>query len=182
MQLPTTSSIEWPHSFRLGAAYSMLEGTLLLAVDVQYSMFAEANRDGCAPGTSNCLAIIQLYPSGPKLTVTPLDWVDSFAVGAGAEYLAHPHVPLRIGYGLVRTQTGDAAASYFFVPPGLAQSVHAGIGWKGARWSFDAGAYYEAAAKTVYEDTIANPGRYAAHAVAMSLTATFHIEREEEVP
>jgi long-subunit fatty acid transport protein len=170
MSLPTTSSIAWPHQLRLGAALSLLENRLLVAVDGSYAMFSDSTQQ---------LVIVQQYPSGPQSTTTPLDWIDSFGVGLGVEYRVVPQVPLRAGYTVGRSNTGENAASYFFVPPGIAQTFHAGAGLRLDRWAFDLGVYYESTARDVPNDTIANPGRYAVRGVAGSLSVTFHVEREE---
>jgi long-subunit fatty acid transport protein len=170
MSLSTTSSIAWPHTFRVGAALSLLHDSLLVAVDGSYSMFSDATQQ---------LVLVQQYTSGPQTTTTPLDWIDSFGVGVGVEYRVVPQVPVRVGYTIGRSSTGENAASYFFVPPGVAQTFHMGAGVRLERWAFDLGAYYENTARDVPNDTIANPGRYAVRGVAASLSATFHIEREE---
>jgi long-subunit fatty acid transport protein len=170
MSMPTSSSIAWPHMFRLGAALSLLDDRLLVAVDGSYAMFSDSTQQ---------LVIVQQYASGPQSTTTPLDWIDSFGVGVGVEYRVVPQVPARVGYTVGRSNTGENAASYFFVPPGVAQTFHAGAGLRLDRWAFDLGAYYESQARDVPNDQIANPGRYAVRGVAASLSATFHIEREE---
>jgi long-subunit fatty acid transport protein len=171
MSLPTTSSLAWPHSFRLGAAVSAPGDRLLFAADASYSMFSDATQ---------ALVVTERYPAGPRSTTQPLDWVDSYALGFGVEWRVVPRVPLRLGYGLTKSRTRDDAASYFFVPPGFASSFHAGAGLRAGAWDLDVGGYYESAAKDVPNDAIANPGRYAVHGYAASFSATFHIEPEEE--
>jgi long-subunit fatty acid transport protein len=170
MSLPTTSSIAWPHQFRAGAALSLLDGALLCAVDGTYSMFSDSTQQ---------LAIVEQYPAGPQTTTQPLDWVDAFGVGLGVQYRIVPQLALRIGTSVGRSSTGERAAAYFFVPPGIAQTFHAGAGLRLDRWAFDVGAYYESHSRDVPDDTIANPGRYAVHGAAASVSATYHVEREE---
>jgi long-subunit fatty acid transport protein len=170
MSLPTTSSICWPHQFRLGAAVSALDDRLLVAADAGYSMFSDSTQE---------LVVNEQTSNGAQTTKVPLDWVDSWSVSAGVEYLVHPLVPLRLGYGFGRTQTGSVAASYFFAPPGIAQRVHAGVGLRLARWDLGVGAYYETVEASVPNDSIANPGHYAMHGVAVALSATFRIDRAD---
>jgi hypothetical protein len=152
-------------------ALSLLDGALLVAVDATYAMFGESTQT---------LLVTQRYASGPATSTIPLDWVDSYTVGVGLEYLVAPRVPVRVGYGAGISSSGEHAASYFFVPPGFTQTFHAGVGLRLARWAFDLGAYYEDTAKDVQSDAIANPGRYSIRGAAASVSATFHIEPEEE--
>jgi long-chain fatty acid transport protein len=166
---PTTSSIDWPHQLRFGAAWSTDDGALLVAVDALYAAFSDATQD---------VVLTQQYPSGPKTLDEPLDWRDSFGLGVGAQYVALRRVPIRIGYSLVRSQTRDDAASYFSLPPGLLHGFHAGAGVNVARWSVDLGGFYQGSAHDVPVNTIANPGRFAARVVAVALSATFRIEKD----
>ncbi len=169
--LPTTTTLAWPHMFRAGAALSLLHDSLLIAADVSYAMFSDSTQ----------ALVITTQPSSgaPTTQTSPLDWIDSYGVGLGVQYLVHPMVPVRIGYSAGRSNTGDQAASYFFAPPGFVQTFHAGVGLRLERWDFDLGAYYESAAVNVQTDTIANTGRYSIQGVATSLSATFHIGREK---
>jgi long-chain fatty acid transport protein len=170
LSMPTTSSFAWPHSFRAGAALSLLGDSLLVAADFSYALYSYATQ---------ALYITQETPTGPTTAVAPLDWIDAYAIGLGVEYALTPAVPVRLGYAFGRSKTADQAASYFVSPPGFAQTFHAGIGLRLPRWSFDLGAYIEDRSQDVPIDTIANSGRYAIRGVAASLSATFHIEREE---
>jgi long-chain fatty acid transport protein len=170
--LPTSTTLAWPHMFRAGAALSLLHDSLLLAADVSYAMFSDSTQS---------LVIATQPSSGPPTSQTsPLDWVNSYAVGLGVQYLVNPMVPVRLGYSAGRSNTGEDAASYFFAPPGFVQTFHAGVGLRLERWDFDLGAYYESAAVNVQTDSIANTGRYSIQGIATSLSATFHIERKEQ--
>jgi hypothetical protein len=149
----------------LGAAWSALDRRLLVAMDLAYSMYANATQD---------LTIVEQYPTGAKTTTAPLDWIDSYAAGLGVEGRVHELVALRAGYGITRSRTAPDAASYFFSPPGWLHSFHAGAGLRLANWDFDLGGYYEFGSKEVDPNRIANPGRYAIHGFAGVLSITFH--------
>jgi long-subunit fatty acid transport protein len=166
MSIPTSTYIAWPHEFRAGAALSLLDDRLLLAVDGTCVLYSDSTQE---------LAIREDYASGPSTATAPLDWIDYFGAGVGVEYRVHPKVPLRVGYGIARSKTAPDAASYFFSPPGLLQSFHAGVGLRLEQWSFDLAGYYEAGATNVNNDRIANPGRYAIHGEAIAVSATLHL-------
>jgi long-subunit fatty acid transport protein len=166
MTIPTTSSIAWPHMFRAGAAYSLFDDALLLALDASYAVYSDATQE---------LAITESYATGPKTTSATLGWIDAFGAGVGAEYRVRPYLPVRVGYGITRSRTAPDLASYFFSPPGVLHSFHAGAGVRLDRWEIDMGAYYEGAARDIATSRIANPGRYAIHGVAGALSVSFRM-------
>jgi long-subunit fatty acid transport protein len=165
MTLPTTSAIAWPHQFRAGAALALLDDALLVALDASYAMYSDATQE---------LVIVDQYATGPKTTTSTLGWLDAYGAGVGVEGRIGRWA-VRGGWGIARSRTAPDLASYFFAPPGLLQSFHVGGGLRLERWSVDLGGYYEAAARNVDVDRIANPGRYAIHGFAGALSVTLHM-------
>jgi long-subunit fatty acid transport protein len=157
-----SSKFSFPHSFRLGAAYDVIPDKLTVAMDFRYLFYAESNKD------------LVVHSSQPD-QVQSLNWIDSFAVGAGLEYFASPMIPVRAGYVLTQSATPKDRAGLFFVPPGLIHSLHAGFGVKLPTLDLDLGGYYAFGGADVTDSPNGPPGHYGIKTYVASLSATYHL-------
>jgi len=164
---PTTSQLSIPHSLRGGVALSLLDDTLLLAVDGQWTNFSSSWQK---------LVVVEQQPNtAPSTSTEQLNWIDAFLFQVGAEYRVHPMVPLRVGYEIERSQVSSQSAYYFFPPPGVIQAVHVGAGLiLPPHLNFDLGAYYEFGGQEDDVTKQGNPGYYGLKGIAVVLSATVH--------
>jgi long-chain fatty acid transport protein len=157
-----SSKFSFPHSFRLGGAYDIIPGKLTVAMDFRYLLHSESNKE------------IVIKSSQPD-QVQPLNWINSFAVGAGIEYFASPMIPVRAGYVLTQSATPKDHAGLFFLPPGFIHSVHAGFGVKLPNLDLDLGGYYGFGGSDVSNSVNGPPGHYATKTYVASLSASYHM-------
>jgi len=157
-----SSKFSFPHSFRLGGAYDIIAEKLTVALDFRYLLYAESNKE------------IVIHSSQPDQVQT-LDWINTFAVGAGVEYFASPKIPVRAGYVLTQSATPKDHAGLFFVPPGLIHSLHAGLGVKLQNLDLDLGGYYAFGGSDVSDSSNGPPGHYGMKTYVGSLSASYHL-------
>jgi len=163
-ELETTSEFAFPHAFKLGAAFEILEDSLILAVESRYLMHAEANEQ-----------IVTETPMGE--TVQALEWEDSISFGLGVEYFALPILPLRAGYLVTMSATPEERPAPFFPAPGPLQSVHLGAGVRLPSIDLDLGGFYSWGGKDVANPADAPavpPGEYTMQVAAISASVTYH--------
>lgn len=165
------SSMEFavPHIFKLGVAQELLEGQLLLALDLRYALYAEANES---------LIIETEVPGvGQQQEEIPLDWKNSVGAHLGAEFRPEPSgLGVRAGYSLARSATPDATAQPVMPPPGLHHAVHVGAGWSTPQLDLDLGGYYLFGGKHAEPDALpagSRDGDYRFNAILGSLSLTY---------
>jgi long-subunit fatty acid transport protein len=165
---PFTVESEWstPHSFGLGAAFSVLPQQLLISTDVRYALLDNAvdNMD---------MTISMQGQPTPMQSALTLQWKNSFSWGTGAEYRVAKFVPLRAGYCLTTSATKEEYAVALGLAPGLLHSVHAGAGVELADFAIDLGAAYSFASSEVTNSVNGPPGTYSSNSILFSLSATY---------
>ncbi len=160
------SSFRLPDSFRLGVALWLLEGKLMIAMDLKYLAFSETNRF--------MIDTIQ-FPTGDAERKMDLAWKDVFAGHLGVEYYVHPMVPIRLGYSLSPSATPKDRTAFFTTQPGLLHGVHGGVGLEWEHWCVDLGGYYSFNTDgQVTNSTNGLPGEYKTGSFLFALSGSFH--------
>jgi long-chain fatty acid transport protein len=165
---PLTVESEWstPHSFGLGAAFSVLPQELLISTDVRYALLDEA--------VDNMEMTISMEgQSTPMESALTLQWKNSFVWSTGAEYRVMKQVPLRAGYCLTTSATKEEYAVALGAAPGLLHSLHAGAGVEIADFAIDLGAAYGFVSSEVENSVNGPPGTYSSTSLLFSLSATY---------
>jgi long-chain fatty acid transport protein len=159
-----------PHRFRLGASYSPGGTSLMLAADVKYLLYADANES---------IDTTIETPAGNLTVSQRLEWENVLAFGLGAEYWIVPEFAVRGGYSLSQSATPDHTATPFTASPGMIHTGHLGAGLKLSSLELDLGGLYSLASKEVEGDPSAPPpggpvpGSYDMDVLLVSLSATY---------
>jgi long-chain fatty acid transport protein len=160
--IDTTSEFSFPHAFKIGGAYEIIDDTLLVAADVKYLLHAEANKE----------TVIKT-PVGNTTQV--LDWKDSISAGLGVEYVVNALIPVRAGYRLTTSATPKDRPGPFFTPPGVLHSVHAGVGLKLQHIDVDVGGLYAWGKEdATAPKPPALPGTYSMKTIMGAASVTYH--------
>jgi long-chain fatty acid transport protein len=112
----TKVEYELPHSIRIGAAFSCLDGDLTFAADFSYWMYSRSHED--------------------------YGWRDAVTLNVGAEYWLNEVVPVRLGTFIGRSATSEAAANPFVPAEGPTLGVSVGSGIRMGGWNVDLGAAF----------------------------------------
>jgi long-subunit fatty acid transport protein len=112
----TKVEYELPHSIRIGAAFSFLDGDLTFAADFSYWMYSRSHED--------------------------YGWRDAVTLNVGAEYWLNEVVPVRLGTFIGRSATSEAAANPFVPAEGPTLGVSVGSGIRMGGWNVDLGAAF----------------------------------------
>ncbi|HQP34990.1 MAG TPA: outer membrane protein transport protein [Polyangiaceae bacterium] len=165
---PASMDLPMPHNWGMGAAQELLGKRLLLVAEIKRSLYAEANK--------SFVTTIQT-PMGDQKMVIPLDWNNTWTVGAGAEYWLTTTWAARIGYSAAQSATPEKRPSYYLPPPALMHTLHFGAGVKLGQFDIDAGGFYSfggkdlTPAQTSPQDP--NPGRYESTFLMGALSVTW---------
>ncbi|HEY2407636.1 MAG TPA: outer membrane protein transport protein [Polyangiaceae bacterium] len=157
-----SSKFSFPHSFRVGFAYDVIPDKLTVALDLRYLLYSESNKE------------IVIHSSQGDQTQT-LNWINTFAVGGGLEYVVSDMIPVRAGYVLTQSATPKDHAGFFFVPPGLIHSIHAGVGVKLSKLELDLGGYYAFGGSDVDNTPNGYPGHYGMKTYVGSLSVNYRM-------
>lgn len=165
---PFNVESEWstPHSFGLGAAFSVLPQRLLIATDVRYALYDEAVDD-------MNMEISMAGQSMPMESALTLQWQDSFVWSTGAEYRVTSFMPVRAGYCLTTSATQKNYAVALGPAPGILHSLHVGGGVEIADFAIDLGAMYGFVSSEVDSTVNGPPGTYTSNSILISLSATY---------
>jgi long-subunit fatty acid transport protein len=169
MKFDTTSNFNSPNRFRLGASISPPGVPLLVAADIKYLMYADANRS---------LDMTVNTPMGALTTTQRLDWKNTLAVGLGVEYTIASVVAARGGYSLTQSATPDSTANPFTPPPGVLHGIHLGAGLKLPMLDLDAGGVYAFGGKNISgspANMMVIPGEYKLTTLIFAVSATYHM-------
>jgi long-chain fatty acid transport protein len=169
MKFDTKSAFNSPNRFRLGASISPPGVPLLVAADIKYLMYADANQTSDVTITT---------PMGTQTTTQRLDWKNTLGFGLGVEYKVSPMVPVRVGYSLGQSATPESTANPFTPPPGAIQGIHLGFGLKLPMIDLDAGGMYAFASRTIDpspSNMMVLPGEYKLTTLMFSVSATYHM-------
>ena len=168
MKFDTKSGFNSPNRFRLGASIAPPGTGLLVAADIKYMMFADANQT---------LDTTITTPMGASTTTQRLDWKNTLSFGFGVEYKVAPIVPVRVGYSLSQSATPESTANPFAPPPGGIHGVHLGFGVKLPMMDLDAGGMYAIVNRTIDRppNMMVLPGEYKMTTLLFSLSATYHM-------
>jgi long-subunit fatty acid transport protein len=167
--LDTQSSFTSPHTFRVGAALTVLEDKLLLAADFKYLMYAEAWKQTVVTTT--------MTGKAPSSNVRPTYWKDAYNIQLGAEFKAGDILRPRAGYIMATSATNPEYAQQFMAPPGVSHLVSAGLGFKVLdSLNIDVSAAYVVLQSRIETATQYNGGVgiYGSHAGEFSLSGTYH--------
>ena len=141
-----------PHTFKLAVAGWLVRHKLLLALDLKYLLFKEANKE---------LVLTTETPLGPQTSTLPLGWKNVLSANCGAELMLDERFAIRAGYTVSQSATPADNAAYFTPPPGLLQAVHLGAGVHLPSWDLDVGGHYAfGSAHGESPDPRTNPGQY----------------------
>ena len=168
-KMDATSSFGSPDRFKLGISQSLLDKRLLVAADVKYLLYSATNKSA---------DITTMTPVGAATAPQPLDWKNVFAFGLGAEYWTLPTFAVRAGYSITQSATPESTASPFTPPPGVLQSVHAGVGMRLEAVDLDLGGFYMFASTHIAADPnhpTVMPGDYKLSTLLAALSATYHM-------
>lgn len=167
VELPTETSFASPHQFKIGIAQAVLARRLLLALDLKYCLYREANRQQVTTVT---------LPDGSSATQTvELDWENTMALFTGAEYrFAKTGPAVRLGYSLSQSATPEERANPVMAPPDLIHAVHAGAGTTLSQVDLDLGGFYGFAA-TRAQPSGGLPGEYGLNMFLVSASATYRM-------
>ncbi len=163
------SEFSAPHQLRAGGAVTLLEGKLLLAADVKYTMYKDSNEQ---------MTITVITPMGNMDDTTELQWKNVMSGHLGAEYKVSEMVAARLGYSISPSATPDEYANLAALAPGVLHGIHAGIGLEPtAGLSLDLGIVYGFGKKTIDTATEDNmgPGDYGATFLIGALSATYRM-------
>ncbi|MBN2191350.1 MAG: outer membrane protein transport protein [Polyangiaceae bacterium] len=162
--LDTSMEFSVPHIIKLGVAQGLLEDRLLLALDLRYALFKDANES------------MVVETEGAE-TETALDWKDSVGAYFGAEFFAVPEtLGIRAGYSLASSATPKETAMPIMPPPGLQHGIHLGVGVVLGGLGLDLGGYYMfggADAEPDIQPPDSMNGNYHMDAILASLSATY---------
>jgi len=166
-ELDTTLEFSVPHIFKVGVAQGLLDERLLLALDLRYALYKDANEALVAETTVPGL--------GTQEQETPLDWNDSIGAYLGGEFRVHDMVRVRAGYSVVTSATPERTVQPILPPPGLQHTLHAGAGVDVAGLEVDLGGYYLMGGKHAEPDPTSGnaPGDYRFNAILGSLSVTY---------
>ena len=154
-----------PHTFKAAAAGWLLKHRLMLAIDLKYLLFKEANKE---------ISLTTDSPAGPQTATIPLQWKNVLSLSSGVEVVVHGPFAVRAGYTLSQSATPSETAAYFTPPPGLLQAVHAGAGAHLAHWDVDVGgAYGFGSANATPSDPRTNPGKFRFTTLIGSVSVTY---------
>jgi long-subunit fatty acid transport protein len=164
--MDTTVDFSLPHIFKLGVAQGLLEDRLILAADLRYALFKDANE---------ALVFEMSTPLGTAEQEMPLDWKNSIGVYLGGEYRVHELVRARAGYAVVSSATPEETAQAILPPPGLQHTIHLGAGVAVGGLEVDLGGYYLFGGKYADPDPTSGsaPGDYRFNAILGSLGVTY---------
>jgi long-subunit fatty acid transport protein len=168
-KMDATSEFGSPDRFKVGVSQSLLNQRLHVAADVKYLLFAASNKSA---------DITTMTPAGAATAPQALDWKNVLGFGLGAEYWTMPMFALRGGYSITQSATPESTAGPFTPPPGMLQSVHAGVGLRLAAVDLDLGGFYSFASHHIAADPnhpAVVPGDYKASIMLAALSATYHM-------
>jgi len=171
LSLDTDSSFATPHSFRGGAALSLLDDSLMVAVDLRYLLFKDANE-------SMKMSIDTTALTGSKTsTEQPLHWKNGMAVNVGVEYHLTSMLTGRVGYAYTQSATPADYASPFAVPPGVLHTFHIGAGVGLGAVTVDAGFFFAltSASATPVAASQAQAGTYKLTTMLGAVSASYSI-------
>ncbi len=166
-ELDTTLEFSVPHIFKLGVAQGLLDDRLLLALDLRYALYKDANES---------LVVETTVPGvGTQEQETPLDWHDSIGVYLGGEYRVHDLIRVRAGYSLASSATPEETVQPILPPPGLQHTIHAGAGVDVGGLEVDMGGYYLMGGQNAEPDPASGnaPGDYKFDAILGSVSVTY---------
>lgn len=164
--LKTELEFSAPHSFKLGAAQSLLDDQLLIAIDLKMALYKNSAKS---------LAMKVDTPAGKQTNEIVLDWKNSFGVHAGAEYRFAPQgLRARLGYSLTQSATSESHPLAVLPPPGLQHSIHVGAGVSYSQFDLDLGGYYLFGSKHATPEG-GVPGDYSMNAFLFGLGGTYRI-------
>jgi long-chain fatty acid transport protein len=168
---------EWstPHSFGLGAAYSVIPEQLLIATDVRYVLLDDAVDD-------LEMDIDMEGVPAPIENVIALQWKNSLTWGTGVEYHAARWLPLRAGYNLTTSGTAKDHATALTPAPGLLHSFTVGAGVALDELAFDLGAAYGTGSADVTSTVNGPPGTYSTTYFMFALSGTYRPGAKPEKP
>lgn len=160
-ELDTSMEFSVPHVFKLGLAQGLAGERLLLALDLRYALFRDANE----------ALVVRTEGSGDERA--ELDWKDSLGLYLGGEVRVVPdRFLLRAGYSLATSATPEETAMPVMPPPGLQHGAHLGAGVALGGLSLDLGGYYLFGGADAEPDA-GIPGRYRMDGILASLSATY---------
>jgi hypothetical protein len=163
MRFDSESEYNTPHSFRLGADLTLLDETLIVALDARYMLYSLSHEE----------VTTTLERDGMSMSsAMPLRWNDSFGIMLGAEYLIAPAIPVRLGYNLTPSATPAETASPFLPVPPLLHGFSAGIGLRRDRLDLDFAVIYAIASGEV--ETGMTAGAYESESVILSAAVSYH--------
>ena len=128
---------EWrvPHMLRIGAAWTGLDGRLMLTGEARAQFHHEAN---------DAQEFEILTDTGRTLlTLTaPFEWHNVYGGLFGVEYWLAPSVPVRLGFSFATSATPTHTVTTFTPPPGFQSALYGGLGLHTDDFRIDvAGAY-----------------------------------------
>jgi long-subunit fatty acid transport protein len=161
-----SAELSTPHSFRIGTAWAVVPERLLLALDVSYTLFDDAN---------------DVLPLGIQFKQIdfrqdqqiPFYWDDSIAALVGAEYMVTEMVAARGGYHVAKMATPDRYADPLFPPPGIVHTIHLGGGLRWTNLRLDLGGAYAFGGGEVNNSVNTPPGTYDGGYVLVGASATY---------
>jgi len=161
-ELDTSMEFSVPHVFKVGLAQGLADERLLLALDLRYALFRDANE-----------ALVVETEGASEESRTVLDWEDSLGLYLGGEVRVVPdRFLLRAGYSLATSATPEQTAMPVMPPPGLQHGAHLGAGVALGRLSLDLGGYYLVGGADAEPDA-GFSGRYRMDGILASLSATY---------
>ncbi len=163
--IDTSMEFSVPHILKLGLAQGLADDRLLLALDLRYALYRDANES------------MVVETEGGADQVVPLDWKDSLGVYLGGEFGAVPdRFLVRAGYSLASSATPDETALPVMPPPGFQHGIHLGAGVALGGLSLDLGGYYMFGSADAEPDAPipgSMDGTYKMDAILASLSATY---------
>ncbi|MEO7092185.1 MAG: outer membrane protein transport protein [Polyangiales bacterium] len=156
-----------PHTFKAAAAGWLLQRRVMLAIDVKYLLFKEANEE---------IALTTDTPAGPQTATIPLHWRNVLAVNAGVEVAIDGPYAVRAGYTISQSATPSESAAYFTPPPGILQAIHLGAGARYEHWDIDLGGAYAFGSSTATPaDARTNAGKFRFTTIMGSVSLTYRM-------